>query len=176
MEKAVATLPLNSNPWVRPLRRQKVRPFVPPRHYVFCHQGCLRSIGNPSCPISSLYPRCSIKCFVPSWQGLHSDWSLPSRNEFQFPRCGSTWSTTVASTARPRVAHMAQKGCSPSWWRATVFQRCRPYHLRHPRSGEPGWRRRPLPIPPISLAAHSPRALRTAIILPCPYGCSLELI
>ena len=69
-----------------------------------------------------MWPVASYTAFAPSWQGLHSDCKLEaSKNNSGSPRCGTTWSATLAGVTRPASLQSAHSGCSRSWF----ARRCR---------------------------------------------------
>src|SRR6516225_5088395 len=81
--------------------------YPPPRPSRNCRTN---HVGQPSSPMVARGLPCSTRCLSLLWQCSHKLCSLPVRNRFQLPQCGSTWSTTVAGLTRPRCRHMAQSG------------------------------------------------------------------
>ena len=67
----------------------------------------LRPPGSPHA-----LPQRPSRAVFASWQGLQAGAQLrSSQNSAWSPRCGTTWSTTVAGTTRPWARQAAHSGC-----------------------------------------------------------------
>ena len=102
-------------------------------------------------------PQRPSRAVLASWQGLQAGAQLrSSQNSAWSPRCGTTWSTTVAGTTRPWARQAAQSGCRAR--KAARARRQRAHSLCVLRSAADG----PAPASPLPRCAPRPDGARAA--------------